>query len=72
MLSNCRLIHAFVCVCVSISVSVSVPACKITYLYFHFWQSGKGVIVKAVAVIDASADTAFEVLLNLERHQRYE
>ncbi|CAL9028119.1 unnamed protein product [Prunus brigantina] len=35
-------------------------------------ESGKGVIVKAVAVIDASADTAFEVLLNLERHQRYE
>ncbi|XP_008242887.1 PREDICTED: protein ENHANCED DISEASE RESISTANCE 2-like isoform X1 [Prunus mume] len=35
-------------------------------------ENGKGVIVKAVAVIDASADTAFEVLLNLERHQRYE
>lgn len=35
-------------------------------------ESGKGVIVKAVGVIDASADTAFEVLLNLERHQRYE
>ncbi|ONH98537.1 hypothetical protein PRUPE_7G253100 [Prunus persica] len=35
-------------------------------------ESGKGVIVKAVAVIDASADTAFEVLLNLGRHQRYE
>ncbi|KAM5551614.1 protein ENHANCED DISEASE RESISTANCE 2-like [Rosa sericea] len=33
---------------------------------------GKGVIVKAVGVIDASADTAFEVLLNLERRQRYE
>ncbi|KAL6124880.1 hypothetical protein ACLB2K_077388 [Fragaria x ananassa] len=33
---------------------------------------GKGVIVKAVGVIDASADTAFEVLMNLERRQRYE
>ncbi|KAK9912735.1 hypothetical protein M0R45_036581 [Rubus argutus] len=35
-------------------------------------ESGKGVIVKAVGVIDASADTAFEVVLNLERRQRYE
>nr|XP_011470338.1 PREDICTED: protein ENHANCED DISEASE RESISTANCE 2-like [Fragaria vesca subsp. vesca] len=35
-------------------------------------ESGKGVIVKAVGVIEASADTAFEVLLNLEKHQRYE
>ncbi|KAF3453005.1 hypothetical protein FNV43_RR03438 [Rhamnella rubrinervis] len=35
-------------------------------------QSGKGVLVKAVGVVDASADAAFEVVLNLERHQRYE
>ncbi|XP_061990763.1 protein ENHANCED DISEASE RESISTANCE 2 isoform X2 [Rosa rugosa] len=35
-------------------------------------ETGKGVIVKAVGVIEASADTAFEVLLNLEKHQRYE
>ncbi|XP_024925724.2 protein ENHANCED DISEASE RESISTANCE 2 isoform X2 [Ziziphus jujuba] len=35
-------------------------------------QIGKGVLVKAVSVVDASADTTFEVLLSLERHQRYE
>ncbi|PON44328.1 START-like domain containing protein [Trema orientale] len=35
-------------------------------------QSEKGVLVKAAAVVDASADTAFEVILKLERHQRYE
>ncbi|KAM1263381.1 hypothetical protein ACFX13_029053 [Malus domestica] len=35
-------------------------------------ESGKGVIVKSVGVIEASADTAFEVILNLDRHQRYE
>ncbi|KAJ4846793.1 hypothetical protein Tsubulata_014108 [Turnera subulata] len=35
-------------------------------------KSGKGVLVKAVGVIDASADTVFEVIMNLERHQRYE
>ncbi|XP_044464101.1 protein ENHANCED DISEASE RESISTANCE 2 isoform X2 [Mangifera indica] len=35
-------------------------------------KSGKGVIVKAVGVIDADADTVFEVVLNLDRRQRYE
>ncbi|BFG20478.1 hypothetical protein CerSpe_067530 [Prunus speciosa] len=35
-------------------------------------ESGKGVIVKAVGVIEATADTAFEVILNTARHQRYE
>ncbi|KAL5547664.1 hypothetical protein UlMin_002895 [Ulmus minor] len=35
-------------------------------------QNSKSVIVKATAVVDANADTAFEVVLNLERHQRYE
>ncbi|GAV83954.1 START domain-containing protein/DUF1336 domain-containing protein [Cephalotus follicularis] len=35
-------------------------------------KSGKGVIVKSVAVVEASADTVFEVILNLDRHQRYE
>ncbi|KAF3452992.1 hypothetical protein FNV43_RR03425 [Rhamnella rubrinervis] len=33
-------------------------------------MSGKGVLVKAVGAVDASADTAFEVVLNLEQHQR--
>jgi hypothetical protein len=28
--------------------------------------------VKAVAVVEASADTVFEVLLNIDKHQRYE
>lgn len=41
-------------------------------LTIHCFQSGKGVLVKAVGVVDASADTAFEVVLNLERRQRYE
>ncbi|KAJ8753190.1 hypothetical protein K2173_017776 [Erythroxylum novogranatense] len=35
-------------------------------------ESDKGVLVKAVAVIDASADTVFEVILNVDRHRRYE
>ncbi|XP_059635352.1 protein ENHANCED DISEASE RESISTANCE 2-like isoform X2 [Cornus florida] len=35
-------------------------------------KNGKGVLVKAVAVVGASADTVFEVVLNLDRHQRYE
>ncbi|KDP38628.1 hypothetical protein JCGZ_03981 [Jatropha curcas] len=35
-------------------------------------KNGKGVLVKAVGVIDATADTVFEVILNVDRHQRYE
>ncbi|GLT55441.1 hypothetical protein SLA2020_285610 [Shorea laevis] len=35
-------------------------------------KSGRGALVKAVGVVDASADTVFEVILNLDRHQRYE
>ncbi|XP_075643264.1 protein ENHANCED DISEASE RESISTANCE 2 isoform X3 [Castanea sativa] len=35
-------------------------------------QSGKGVLVKSVGVVDATADTVFEAILNIERHQRYE
>ncbi|KAA8522910.1 hypothetical protein F0562_009333 [Nyssa sinensis] len=35
-------------------------------------ESRKGALVKAVGVIDASADTVFEVVLNLDRRQRYE
>ncbi|KAM6553198.1 hypothetical protein CsatB_013960 [Cannabis sativa] len=35
-------------------------------------QNEKNVLVKSAAVLDASADTAFEVILNLDRHQRYE
>ncbi|KAM7268894.1 hypothetical protein ACFE04_011060 [Oxalis oulophora] len=35
-------------------------------------KNGKGVLVKSVATVDASADTVFEVVLNLDRHQRYE
>lgn len=32
----------------------------------------KTVLVKAVGVVDASPDTVFEVVLNLDRHRRYE
>ncbi|KAK4414999.1 protein ENHANCED DISEASE RESISTANCE 2 [Sesamum alatum] len=35
-------------------------------------KSGKGVLVKAVGVIDASADTVFEVILSPDRVKRYE
>lgn len=35
-------------------------------------KNGKGVLVKAVGVIDTTADTVFEAILNVERHQRYE
>ncbi|XP_021899211.1 protein ENHANCED DISEASE RESISTANCE 2 [Carica papaya] len=35
-------------------------------------KSDRGVLVKSVGVIDSSADTVFEVILNLDRHQRYE
>ncbi|KAL0403943.1 UNVERIFIED_CONTAM: protein ENHANCED DISEASE RESISTANCE 2 [Sesamum radiatum] len=35
-------------------------------------KSGKGVLVKAVGVIDASADTVFEVILSPDRLKRYE
>ncbi|KAL0288385.1 UNVERIFIED_CONTAM: protein ENHANCED DISEASE RESISTANCE 2-like, partial [Sesamum calycinum] len=35
-------------------------------------ESDKGVLVKAVGVVDASADTVFEVVLNPDRHRRYE
>ncbi|CAN0838556.1 Protein ENHANCED DISEASE RESISTANCE 2 [Linum grandiflorum] len=34
--------------------------------------SDKGTLVKAVGVVDASADTVFEVFLNLDQQQRYE
>ncbi|CAM8942586.1 unnamed protein product [Rhodiola kirilowii] len=35
-------------------------------------KNGKGAIVKSVGVVEASADTVFEVILNLDKHQRYE
>nr|XP_016493723.1 PREDICTED: protein ENHANCED DISEASE RESISTANCE 2-like [Nicotiana tabacum] len=35
-------------------------------------KTGKGVLVKAVAVVEASADTVFDVLLSLDRRRRYE
>uniref|UniRef100_A0A7N0T197 START domain-containing protein n=1 Tax=Kalanchoe fedtschenkoi TaxID=63787 RepID=A0A7N0T197_KALFE len=35
-------------------------------------KNGKGVIVKSVGVVEARADTVFEVILNLDKHQRYE
>ncbi|RAL53688.1 hypothetical protein DM860_015416 [Cuscuta australis] len=35
-------------------------------------KTAKGVLVKAVCVVEASADTVFEVVLSLDRRQRYE
>ncbi|RZB65484.1 hypothetical protein D0Y65_041512 [Glycine soja] len=35
-------------------------------------KNGKGVLVKSVGVIDATADSVFEVFLNTERQKRYE
>ncbi|CAN0901091.1 Protein ENHANCED DISEASE RESISTANCE 2 [Linum grandiflorum] len=35
-------------------------------------KGDKGTLVKVVGVVDASADTVFDVFLNLDQHQRYE
>ncbi|XP_022142944.1 protein ENHANCED DISEASE RESISTANCE 2 isoform X2 [Momordica charantia] len=35
-------------------------------------KSGKGVIVKSVGVVDAHADTVFDIILNFDRSKRYE
>ncbi|XP_057749900.1 protein ENHANCED DISEASE RESISTANCE 2 [Arachis stenosperma] len=35
-------------------------------------KNGKGVLAKSVGVIDATADTVFEVILNTDQRQRYE
>ncbi|XP_021634839.1 protein ENHANCED DISEASE RESISTANCE 2 isoform X2 [Manihot esculenta] len=35
-------------------------------------KNDKGALVKAVGVIDSSADTVFEIILSIDRHQRYE
>ncbi|KAL1553748.1 protein ENHANCED DISEASE RESISTANCE 2-like isoform X1 [Salvia divinorum] len=34
--------------------------------------NGKGILVKAVGVVDASADAVFEIVLNTDRQRRYE
>ncbi|KAK7304122.1 hypothetical protein RJT34_15186 [Clitoria ternatea] len=39
-------------------------------VYDH--KNGKGVLVKSVGVIDASADSVFDVFLNIDRQKRYE
>ncbi|KAM0002619.1 putative pleckstrin domain, START domain, protein ENHANCED DISEASE RESISTANCE 2 [Helianthus debilis subsp. tardiflorus] len=36
------------------------------------YKGGKGVLVKAVTYMDVSADSIFEVIMSLDRHQRYE
>ncbi|XP_010533084.1 PREDICTED: protein ENHANCED DISEASE RESISTANCE 2-like isoform X2 [Tarenaya hassleriana] len=36
------------------------------------YKAGRGVLVKAVAVVEANADAVFEVILKLDKHQRYE
>lgn len=35
-------------------------------------RNSKGILVKAVGVVDACADTVFEIVLNPDRHRRYE
>ncbi|KAG8367537.1 hypothetical protein BUALT_Bualt16G0082200 [Buddleja alternifolia] len=35
-------------------------------------KTGKGILVKAVGVVEANADTVFEVVLNRDRQRRYE
>ncbi|CAI9787402.1 unnamed protein product [Fraxinus pennsylvanica] len=35
-------------------------------------KNGKGILVKAVGVVDANADTVFEIVLSLDRNKRYE
>ncbi|KAJ0235803.1 ENHANCED DISEASE RESISTANCE protein [Hirschfeldia incana] len=35
-------------------------------------KAGRGFLVKAVAVVEASADAVFEVISKLDKHQRYE
>ncbi|XP_038890260.1 protein ENHANCED DISEASE RESISTANCE 2 isoform X1 [Benincasa hispida] len=35
-------------------------------------KSGKGVLVKSVGVVDAHADTVFDIILNFDSSQRYE
>ncbi|PNY03152.1 lipid binding protein, partial [Trifolium pratense] len=35
-------------------------------------MNGKGVLAKSVGVIDATADSVFEVFLNTDRRKRYE
>ncbi|KAF5956844.1 hypothetical protein HYC85_004069 [Camellia sinensis] len=51
------------------------PSCHFISLIFLIkgsLQSGKSVLVKAVGVVNANADIVFEVILNVDRHQRYE
>nr|VDD54815.1 unnamed protein product [Brassica oleracea] len=36
------------------------------------FKAGRGFLVKAVAVVEASADAVFEVISKLDKHQRYE
>ncbi|TKW10484.1 hypothetical protein SEVIR_6G167500v4 [Setaria viridis] len=35
-------------------------------------QGGKGILLKSVGVVGANPDTVFEVVLNLDKHKRYE
>lgn len=35
-------------------------------------QGGKGVLVKAVTVMEVGPKIVFEVIMSLDRHQRYE
>ena len=41
-------------------------------LFLFFLQGGKGILLKSVGVVGANPDTVFEVVLNLDKHKRYE
>jgi hypothetical protein len=41
-------------------------------MFFLFKQGGKGILLKSVRVVAANPDTVFEVVLDLDKHKRYE
>ncbi|KAI7729582.1 hypothetical protein M8C21_022000, partial [Ambrosia artemisiifolia] len=51
--------HEWKCVCALYGVRI-------------FEDGGKGVLVKAVTFMEVSPDSVFEVIMSLDRHQRYE
>ncbi|KAL9223925.1 hypothetical protein vseg_000010 [Gypsophila vaccaria] len=56
--------HTWKCVCTMNGIRIFEDVADL--------KGGKGVLVKSVGIIDASADTIFEVLMSLEPSRRYE
>lgn len=46
--------------------------CEKCVMFFLFKQGGKGILLKSVGVVAANPDTVFEVVLDLDKHKRYE